>query len=134
MARVRIACQVLRHKGLILWGYAIYGAWQGDTVAAVRQLVDQVVAGAWVVSFILPITLMLCNADESFCLASQAIKQVILMLEVAPGGTAPSGDEAQRVLAFFLSRQERNPHRHPKSHANHHLSLARTLLLFESLC
>jgi len=25
------------------------------------------------------------------------------MLEVAPGGTAPTGDEAQRVLAFFLS-------------------------------
>ena len=34
----------------------------------------------------------------------QAVKQVILMLEVAPGGTAPGGDEAQRVLAFFLSR------------------------------
>ncbi len=26
------------------------------------------------------------------------------MLEVAPGGTAPGGDEAQRVLSFFLSR------------------------------
>ena len=33
----------------------------------------------------------------------QAITQVLLMLEVAPGGTAPTGDEAQRVLAFFLS-------------------------------
>lgn len=25
------------------------------------------------------------------------------MLEVTPGGTAPSGDEAKRILAFFLS-------------------------------
>ena len=25
------------------------------------------------------------------------------MLEVPPGGTAPRGDEAQRILAFFLS-------------------------------
>ena len=44
------------------------------------------------------------TADKLHCLGSQAIKQVILMLEVAPGGTAPGGDEAQRVLAFFLSR------------------------------
>ena len=26
-----------------------------------------------------------------------------MMLEVTPGGTAPSGDEAKRILAFFLS-------------------------------
>ena len=34
---------------------------------------------------------------------SQAIEQLLLMLEVAPGGTAPRSDEAQRILSFFLS-------------------------------
>jgi hypothetical protein len=37
------------------------------------------------------------------CVPLQAVKQLLLMLEVSPGGTAPKGDEAQRILAFFLS-------------------------------
>lgn len=38
---------------------------------------------------------------DPLCL--QAVKQLLLMLEVSPGGTAPRGDEAQRILSFFLS-------------------------------
>ena len=42
-------------------------------------------------------------SENRAALLWQAITQVLLMLEVAPGGTAPTGDEARRVLAFFLS-------------------------------
>lgn len=33
----------------------------------------------------------------------QSIDQLSLMLMEAPGGTAPKGEEASRILAFFLS-------------------------------
>ena len=48
----------------------------------------------------------------------QAVKQLLLMLEVSPGGTAPRGDEAQRILSFFLSSLK-NPQlqRPPPVHA-----------------
>ncbi len=75
------------------------------------QTMPRAASGSW--KYVTRHSVRYGNADEAPRLALQAIKQVILMLEVAPGGTAPSGDEAQRVLAFFLSRHENDVISHP---------------------
>jgi hypothetical protein len=58
------------------------------------------------------------HADWGLNVPTQAVKQLLLMLEVPPGDTAPRGDEAQRILAFFLSSLK-NPQlqRPPPVHA-----------------